>query len=258
MIISIANFRDAASVGSGSLRPGVVYRSAELSSVSDTDLEHIADLGVAHVFDLRTADEVAHRPDRLPESIHLRVLDVLADRPHSGAAAVASLVTDKQDHTTIDDVNDAVGFGRARDLMIETYRHLVSLPSAHANYRELFSGIAQAQGASIVHCTAGKDRTGWAIAVIQHLMGVRHEDVLADYLATNERMSIAYGPMLDRFEAAGGDVDSLRRMIFVEPDYLDAAATLVRKAYGDFEHYLSRALGMRGADITALKERLTA
>jgi protein-tyrosine phosphatase len=254
---SIPNFRDAGGLETGRLRPGLVYRSAQLSPLTDEDSARLLDLDVRAVFDLRTADEVAHRPDTLPRGLEAVVLDVLADRPHSGAAAVASLVTAKQDQTTVEDVNDAVSDGRARDLMIETYRLLVSLPSAHGAYRTLLASIAHGEGASVVHCTAGKDRTGWAIALLQRLGGASMDDIMADYLKSNAAMEGAYRPMLDSFAAAGGDAESLADMIFVRPEYLDAAVTLMRRVHGGLDGYLRTGLRVDEKTLAALRRRLT-
>ena len=252
----VPNFRDAGGLTTGSLRPGLVYRSAQLSPLTDEDSVRLLALDVRAVFDLRTADEVSHRPDTLPQGLDAMVLDVLADRPHSGAAAVASLVTAKQDQTTVEDVNDAVRDGRARDLMIQTYRHLVSLPSAHAAYRTLLSSLARGTGASVIHCTAGKDRTGWAIALLQGLGGASTDDVLADYLLSNVAMESAYRPMLDAFADAGGDAESLSHMILVRPEYLDAALTLMRSVHGDLDGYLARGLMLSSDEIDRLRTRL--
>lgn len=252
----VPNFRDAGGLPTGSLRPGLVYRSAQLSPLTDADHARLIDLDVQAVFDLRTADEVRHRPDTLPPGLEALVLDVLADRPHSGAAAVASLVTAKQDQTTVEDVNDAVSDGRARDLMIETYRYLVSLPSAHAAYRTLLASLASGTGAAVIHCTAGKDRTGWAIAMLQSLGGASTEDVLADYLLSNVDMETTYRPMLDAFADAGGDAESLADMILVRPEYLDAAVTLMHRVHGGLDGYLSRGLQLGSDDVRLLRARL--
>ena len=252
----IPNFRDAGGLASGTLRPGVVFRSAQLVPLSTEDAQRLLDLDVRSVYDLRTLDEVDHLPDALPPGLQATVLDVLADRPHSGAAAVASLVTAKKDRTTIEDVNDAVRDGRARDLMIETYRYLVSLPSAHTAYRTLLASLAAADGASVIHCTAGKDRTGWAIAVLQRLCGASMDDIMADYLASNAGMETAYRRMLDDFAAAGGDAEALSHMIFVRPEYLDAAVTLMHHVYGGIDGYLTTGLGLESTTVGALRDRL--
>ena len=253
----IANFRDAGGLATGSLRPGVVFRSAQFSGYPTAAEDDVVALGVRTVYDLRTADEAAHRPDVVPPGVAVVLLDVLADRPHSGAAAVASLVTAKKDQSTVEDVNDAVQFGRAHDLMIETYRHFVSLPSAHASYRALLTSLAADEGASVIHCTAGKDRTGWAIAVLQRMCGSELDDIVDDYLASNVAMETAYRPMLDAFAAEGGDAEALADMIFVRPEYLEAAIDLMHRVHGGLDRYLSVTLGLDGATLARLRARLT-
>ena len=251
----LPNFRDAGGVGS--LRPGLVFRGPQLSGLTPEQARSLAAMGSVRVFDLRTADEVAHRPDELPASFRYTLLDVLADRPHSGAAAVANLVTARDTPSVVEDINDAVSGGRARDLMIETYRYLVSLPSAHDGYRTLFTALADDAAPSIIHCTAGKDRTGWAIAVLQWLCGASDDEVLADYLASNAGMERAYGAMLEGFAAEGGDAAALADMIYVQPDYLDAAVTLMRRVHGDLHGYLTEAVGLEPGTIDRLRGRLS-
>jgi len=253
----IPNFRDAGGLPSGSLRPGVVFRSAQLSELSRDDHQAMLNLDVRSVYDLRTLDEAEHRPDEVPSSIRVALLDVLADRPHSGAAAVASLVTAKQDRATVEEINAAVGQGRAHELMIETYRHFVSLPSAHASYQRLLTDLAMNDGASVIHCTAGKDRTGWAVAVLQRLCGADYDDIVDDYLGSNAEMERAYRPMLDAFATKGGDADALADMIFVKPDYLEATVALMHRDHGGFADYLTGPLGLDPDLMTVLRDRLT-
>ena len=253
----IPNFRDVGGLSSGSLRPGVVFRSAQLSGHTGADDDALLSLGVRSVYDLRTAEEAEHRPDRVPAQVRVALLDVLGDRPHSGAAAVASLVTAQQDRATVEDINDAVSGGRAHDLMIETYRHFVSLPSAHASYRALLSSLAGDEGASVIHCTAGKDRTGWAVAVLQRLCGADVDDIIVDYLGSNAGMERAYRPMLESFASEGGDADALADMIFVKPEYLEAATSLMHRVHGGLTRYLTETLGLDGQTLERLRARLT-
>lgn len=255
----IPNFRDAGGLATASGRPmrrGVVYRSAQLFGLSPEQQGKLVALGVTEVYDLRTREEVDHRPDSLPGSITLAVDDVLADRPQSGAAEVASIVNAHADRASAERINAAVGDGKAKHLMIETYQHFVTLPSAHSAYRGLLAGIAQGDGAAVIHCTAGKDRSGWGIALLQLVAGVHMDDVVADYLLSNEPMRQAYGPMLEAFAAEGGDADSLAHMMLVEPDYIDAAFTLMRQQFVDFDGYLSRGLRLASGNVDRLRERL--
>jgi protein-tyrosine phosphatase len=257
----IPNFRDVGGLSTGSGRPmrrGVVYRASQLFGLSPQAGQELLALGVTHVFDLRTTAEVDHRPDALPDGITLTVDDVLADRPHSGATGVASLINEHADRASVDEINASVGNGRARNLMIETYQHLVTLPSAHRGYHALLTGIASCPGAAVIHCTAGKDRSGWAVALLQMVAGVDMPDVLADYLLSNEPMRLAYGSMLEAFAAEGGDAESLARMMLVDPDYLDAALSLMTRQFGDLEGYLVTGLGLETSDIDRLRARLLA
>ncbi len=252
----IPNFRDAGGVGS--LRPGLVFRSAELSRLSDRDAHMLLELGVTDVFDLRTVEEIAHRPDQLPTAMRLVIEDVLADRPHSGAAEVASLVNQYAEQASVDAINAAIGNGQAEQHMHETYRHLVTLPSAHAGYRSLFGELAQAEGSAVIHCTAGKDRTGWAVAVLQLLADASLDEVMEDYLGSNEPMRRAYGPMLEGFAAEGGDADALAHMMLVYPEYLRTALSHIEERFGGVPGYLGEGLGLGDATVSRLRDRLLA
>lgn len=257
----IPNFRDAGGLATASgrpMRPGVVYRSAQLFGLTPEQQGDLVGLGVTEVYDLRTREEVDHRPDSLPGSITLIVDDVLADRPHSGAAEVASIVNAHADRASAERINAVVGNGKAKHLMIETYQHFVTLPSAHRAYRGLLAGIAQGRGGAVIHCTAGKDRSGWGIALLQLVAGAHMEDVLADYLLSNEPMRQTYGPMLEAFAAEGGDADSLAHMMLVEPDYIDAAFALMHTQFGDLDGYLSRGLLLTPVELDLLRSRLLA
>jgi protein-tyrosine phosphatase len=259
--LTVPNFRDAGGYPTGSgrvMRRGVVYRASQLFDLTPAAGQALQSLGVTAVFDLRTTSEVDHRPDRLPAGVSLAVDDVLADRPHSGATGVASLINDHADRASVAEINASVGEGRARSLMLETYRHLVTLPSAHRGYHALLRSLAHLPGAAVVHCTAGKDRSGWAIAVLQLLSGVGMDDVVADYLLSNEPMQRAYGPTLERFADEGGDAESLAHMLLVEPDYLAEAVTLIDQQFGDLEGYLIRGLELETSDIDLLRARLVA
>lgn len=254
---AVPNFRDAGGLPTpdGPMREGIVFRAAQLTRLDPATQRALRDLGVVTVADLRTQEEILHRPDTLPEGVDLLVLDVLADRPHSGAAEVAALVNQYEERASVAAINAAIGQGQAEQHMRDTYRHFVTLPSAHAGYRSLFRTIAVGVGASVIHCTAGKDRTGWAVAVLQLLAGAAIDDVVDDYLKSNDPMRATYRRMLDDFAAQGGDSDALSHMMLVYPEYLDTALTIVRAEFGDIPGYLERGLGMTPAEIAALRRR---
>lgn len=252
----ITNFRDAGGCTTGDLAPGVVFRSSELDRADPAALIQLPSLGISDVFDLRTTQEIAIAGDHLPASIRLRLLDVMADGPSNGASAIAAVFSHHIDAVTVEQLNTGLRDGHALGLMIEAYREFITFDSAHRGYRDLVLGILEAPGACVVHCTAGKDRTGWGIALIQHLAGVDDDEVIADYLASNEAWSATYEVILDEFEAAGGHRETLADILWVRQEYLESAIESVEATYGTRQRYLHDGLGLDRTTITQLQRRL--
>lgn len=256
MLPDITNFRDAGGHSSGEFAPGVVFRSSELDRVSRDSLEELPALGITDVFDLRTAQEVAVAGDHLPDGIALRLLDVMADGPANGASAIAAVFAHHVNRVTVDQLNAGLGDGRAFDLMTTAYAEFVTFESAHVGFRDLLLGVPGAMGSSVVHCTAGKDRTGWGIALLQHVAGVHDSDILGDYIMSNAAWAPTYDVILDEFAGAGGDRDALRDILWVHPDYLGAAIHAINREYGSRAAYLRDGLGLDGASLTEVRDRL--
>ena len=146
----------------------------------------------------------------------------------------------------------------AKDMLVSSYRELVNLPSAKAAYLSFFTDLASPEhtGATLFHCTAGKDRTGWAAAILLFTLGASYETVLADYLQTNEDSSSALKPFFEQFAANGIDPESLKAVVGVEQDYLDTALALVTDQYGSVEAYVVRGLGVTEETLSTVRERL--
>ena len=256
MLPDITNFRDAGGHSSGHFAPGVVYRSSELDRATSESLDQLPGLGISEVFDLRTAQEVAIAGDHLPSSIRLRLLDVMADSPANGASAIAAVFAHHVNRVAVDELNAGLGDGRAFDLMTTAYAEFVTFDSAHVGFRDLLLGVGEAPGASVVHCTAGKDRTGWGIALLQHVAGVHDDDILADYLASNISWGPTYELILEEFAEAGGDCDALRDILWVHPDYLGAAIHAINREYGSRAAYAREGLGLDRTAVTRVQRRL--
>jgi protein-tyrosine phosphatase len=234
----------------GRVRSGVVYRSAGLDRLDDEGLAAFGELGVRTVFDLRTAVEVAERPDNLPEGIHLVCLDVLADAEHAAPAELQRIFSDPA--TAGDHLVD----GQAERYFEDAYRGFVTLPSARAAYRQLFEGVAAADGPALLHCATGKDRTGWATAALLLLLGVSKEHVMEDYLLTNTDLLPMVQPWIDQFRDNGGDPALLMPVLGVQESYLEAALEQMHASFGTVEEYAVRGLGLAPATLTALRARL--
>jgi len=109
---------------------------------------------------------------------------------------------------------------------------------------------------ALYHCTTGKDRTGWATAALLLLLGVSRDDVMTEYLLTNEQLLPALQPTMDRFAAAGGDPAILEPLLGVRRGYLDASFAELDATHGTIEVYFTDALAV-GPDVQkALRDSL--
>jgi protein-tyrosine phosphatase len=241
-IASVPNLRDVGGWpvrSGGSVRRGVLYRSIELSHLHGDDLTAFAKLGIRTVYDLRTEPERKAQPDEVPDGTAEVALDVLADSKDAAPADLIHVVTDPKAAAA------TLGDGRAQKLFESAYRELVSLPSALTAYHGLFTQLAdEAHRPALIHCTTGKDRTGWATAALLTLLGVDGDLVMKEYLLTNEQLVPALEPIMVRFEQAGGDRSLLLPILGVREEYLDASFTEMRDRFGTIERYFADGLGI--------------
>ena len=212
---------------------GQIFRSAQLSRLDSTE-PLIADLGMRAVFDFRTEIERAAQPDQEWTGATTHVLDILADAPAAAPAEMLQILSDPSQ------ADDKLGDGKAEAIFENAYREVISLPSAGAGYRAFYEAIAEdPHRPALFHCTTGKDRTGWCAASLLLLLGVSDEDVLAEYLLTNDYLLPALQPFFDDFGAKGGDPDLLIPVFGVRPSYLQSALDEMRARHGTIDAYLA-------------------
>ena len=245
-LASADNFRDvtgpdAAYVAADGtpLRRGVAYRSNELQ-LTAADVGTLRGLQVGTVLDLRHHHEIDAHPDsELPDSewLHLEVRGIPMDA-----------VTDLHDRDT------------AHDVMLRVYRGFVEESGAREAFAGVMSHVADAERAVLFHCTAGKDRTGWAAALLLHLAGVDDATILEDYLLTNTFSSATRAKYLGMVrEHLGEDkVDVYERVMVADAAYLQAGYDAVSAAYGDRRGYVRDGLGLDDATVGRLQSRLRA
>lgn len=251
-IASAPNLRDLGGYTTSSgatLRYGLVYRSEKLNPMSAVDQSKLAALDLGQVYDLRLAYERAARPDELPPHISDVWLNVMADADTKGFNSVTHLLANpKQASAALD--------GGKMALMLENvYREFVSLPSARKSYGTLLTSLARADTPQLFHCTAGKDRTGWAAATLMTLLGVPRDQVFADYLRTNEYILPEYQPVMAKFIAAGGSPVIMHDMFLAKPAYLQSAFDEAARTYGSMQGYFEAGLGLDKATQAKLKAR---
>ncbi|MCB2061390.1 MAG: tyrosine-protein phosphatase, partial [Novosphingobium sp.] len=139
-------------------------------------------------------------------------------------------------------------------LMMHAYR---TLPREQApSYRVLFARLAEGKGPVVVNCTAGKDRTGIATALVLTALGVPYQTVREDFLLSNgapgmETLQADLSPALSRLPP-----EIVQPLIGVEGEYLDTAFAQIRQEYGSVDGYFQQELGVGPDEIAAIRKRM--
>jgi protein-tyrosine phosphatase len=218
------------------LRMGRLYRSDLLHRLTPHDIETLNRLNIGAICDFRYAPEREEEPSPpigtppaqvvhlgLPMRPDYRFLDWLAEGTMNAEKALEG--------------------------MFETYR---SYPRLYApSYRRLVDIILESDDRAVLfHCTAGKDRTGFAAAVLMLALGVPLEHVEADYLHTNE----CWRP--ETYIPATIPADVVAVVAKARPEYLHTAFEAIREDYGSVEAYLERGVGLTSKTLEALRAHL--
>ena len=244
----VSNFRDIggyAAADGRTVRTGVVYRSNQLSRVTESDLDHLVGLKLSAICDLRSVRErkAQPTPERIGAAIHGSAKsdtdfifeDIFAHTPHE-----------------VDAWADA--FARFYGDVTEYYADEFGL---------MFRLILGSGLPMVVHCSAGKDRTGVACALLLRTLGVDRETVMADYLRTSELLkedmhfkNMLSDAKLNHYAALPQECRDV--MLGTSARYLNTALDTLDKRYGSLEGYLGKRLGIDAADISRLKDALLA
>jgi len=249
----IRNFRDYggyAGADGARIKRGVLWRSGHHHEATPGDLDKVAKLGLTSVIDLRGDSERALYPcARHPEFGAAVLYEPGETAGLSGAAA-----------------HEAAGQGvrtgaEARAAMIRLNQGMPWRPVLVASMKLYFAELAAGRGPSLLHCVAGKDRTGLAASLAHHVLGVHPDDALADYLLTNTATDVAgrmalgaetvrarYGPQMED--------DAVYALMSVAPEYIGAAHAAIRERHGDFDTYLRGVLGVDEAQRVAIQAAL--
>lgn len=249
----IDNFRDYggyAVEGGGRLRSGWLYRSAHHGDASTRDLQALNELGVAAVIDLRGPAERTRSPTPRPDGFKARIFETDVETfgvaPH--IEVVLRGVTNPQE---------------ARAATRAVFEEMPCRPVIIATLRNYFATLAETDGSSLVHCSAGKDRTGLAVALLHALLGVHPDDIVADFLLTNTigrheaRIAANVAALRRNFGAHLGE-DTARTLVTVEAEYLTAAFAVIGTQFGSIENYLRAQIGVDHVMRDAIREKLVA
>ncbi|MES2681957.1 MAG: tyrosine-protein phosphatase [Pseudomonadota bacterium] len=253
LLAAAPNFRDLGglpTVDGRRLRAGCLYRSGALDELEPDDLAALGRLGIGFCLDLRSTGERRKHPSRWPEHAVPRTLaiEVATDIRALDRAAAQALI----------ERPDAHG---AAQLMRAVYRQLPQscAPVLQALIRTLVEGSLPPT--TVIHCTAGKDRTGFVVALLLTALGVTRADIEADYLETNRhydagRQDTKIAAILQEMFGVHLSTEGLQAITAARLDYLAAAFDSLDASWGGTARYLQECVGLDAASRCALREAL--
>ncbi len=255
MLSGAWNFRDVAETTG--IRRGVLYRSSELSRLTDDGRDTLRELGITDVADLRSNQEVPRRgPGQVPNGVAVHLLpfhfdyDADQDAPH--------------EHTfqrvMSESPNDEDVTAAARRYMTEVYEEFPALPGAHTAVRQVITLLASGKPV-IAHCFAGKDRTGFTVATVLEAVGVPRERVVADFLRSNDAIPALRTRIMDLVRARSESTAEIvtfaearltDEVLGVREEYLAAASGKLAESYGSVTNFVAAA-GVSMEELDSLR-----
>jgi len=225
-----------------SVKWGVLFRSDKLSDISLEDQKYLKNLGIQRIVDFRSKTEKTEDPDKIPEGVAYIEMPIEVD----GAM-----------RTKIEAILKGEINRNVKDFLIEANEEFIK------NYSHIYSkflkDLAKEQKPTMFHCTAGKDRAGFAAAITLIAIGVSKEDAINDYMKTNEYTAERIDEMISKIELMSlyqTDGELLRPLLGVEREYLEAAFKAAENEYGSIENYIRSGLNISEKEIQQLRSFL--
>jgi protein-tyrosine phosphatase len=220
-------------------RLGAVVRADNVRALTDEGWRALADHGVQRIVDLRFPEELA---EDQPRDVDIDVVHVSVLGPGFDPEYVKELDAHL---ASVDDVADHYAWSYVD--FLERYRE---------RFGEVFAAIADAEGTVVVHCVAGKDRTGLVSALLLRLAGVDHATIGADYARTAENLR----PRRDAWLREVSDEQErakLERLAETPAGAMTRVVREIERRYGDVASYL-RGAGLTDEQVDRIRERLVA
>jgi protein-tyrosine phosphatase len=224
---------------------GVIYRSGHLNNLTQNDLKHIQNLGIKSISDFRGPSEAAAEPDRIPDGI--------SNSAYPVDVACSDLKT--RIHAVIRGESEMDAFA----YLTKVNRKFVT------DYSGVFGRWLRDLAGNpdllpqVFHCTAGKDRAGFASAILLMILGVPEDIVMTDYLKTNTYMNGFVEQTIKKIRKrtlSGKRAETIRPLLIADERYLQEALNAIRENWGSIEKYAEGGLKLSLSDIRTLNDSL--
>lgn len=247
----VSNFRDLGGYTTDTgktVKWGKLYRAANFAETSRADQQVLERLHLHALVDFRSSAEKEEEPNQLPKKLGYLIVEI--PTMDGGDNSVSEEIMARFESGDFSDFDPDA-------FMVEANRQFAT--TFTPQFREFIGVVQQAKGEPVVwHCSAGKDRTGFAAAILLRILGVPEDVVMQDYILSREYALAARQKELTLVRILKGEeaADKLQILLGVEEPWLQAAFDTIDETYGSFDNYVSEALGLSDEDVTALRAEL--
>ncbi len=230
-----------------SVKWGILYRSDELHALTAEDIKYLERLKLNTLIDFRSMGERENEPDPILKETNIRLLpiDVLAES------------SSEEKDKTQKEIQEEL-FSGERDLsnlLVDANKDFAT--TFTPTYKIFIDTLIENNGQPLVfHCSAGKDRAGFAAAIVLSILGVPRDIIIQDYLATNSYTKDEIDRTIEQINISSAfkvDTDNIRKVLEVEERYIQAAFDEIDKEWGSMELYFKNGLILSESEIEKIK-----
>ncbi|MBS0937900.1 tyrosine-protein phosphatase [Lactiplantibacillus plantarum] len=240
----IVNLRDLGGIRNQNrqlVKSGLVFRSGQLDELSTEQVQYLDEaLKITRIVDMRSAAERKQFPDVIWSQAQYTVLDVLKNESKNGAS-LQSMITDS---------------GNVQARMFSLYEQLALDTTARQCYHQFIKLLLVPNQPLIFHCFAGKDRTGVGASLFLKILAVSDEQIMIDYLKTNQMRVTANEKILEELadQITKEQKQAIEQALLVDADYLTHYFDTIQEHYGSFDSYLKIGLNLTNEDLKQLRK----
>ncbi|KAG7091308.1 hypothetical protein E1B28_010354 [Marasmius oreades] len=229
------------------VKPAILYRSGDPSRITEKGKEQLLSLGIRRAFDFRNDSEIAGYGSKVLEIPNVEVTKAPVSRDHDKSLDPATLIKQLMSQF---ETNEIQAFMRIYTEILE-----LGGPAFEKILRHM---IEKPDEPRLVHCTAGKDRTGVFVALVLMILGVNDQDIIDDYSLT----TIGLEPVIPLIKERAGKLNkayqenpiAAQKMGSSRPETMAATLHMIRQKYGGAEEYLKSHTSLNDSDIRQLRE----
>ncbi len=247
MIPSLPNLRELGGYetadGTAFVKYGAFYRADRLCALSEAGRAAFAKLGIKLILDFRVPDEINGFEDPVFDGVEHLIIPPISQDSECFHFSFKELMAG--------DIKSAVA---ARESLRNQYRYMAFGSDA---YRTMFARIADGAMPILFHCSAGKDRTGVAAALILLLLGVPRETIVHDYMLTRISTAQWIGETFEKLESLiGGNQevhDAIESFVSVRQEGIESTVDEILARYPDVDEFFIKEMAMTPAQIAAIR-----